>query len=133
MVFYNGDYRGNGFGLCWFNRYWFILLGGRDSYSTQLGIINEWQHVIATGREGTIFVYVDGKPATRSVPHKPRTPAGGTVIGATIVDGKVKPDYLSFRGMIDEVMIFSRSLQEKEVARLYKCAGGPPPGNRDDT
>ena len=92
---------------------------------------DKWHHLVATfdGKEKRI--YVDGKLDEKIAAPTKVIGAGAARFGfigigseAAAFDANVGPTW-AFNGLIDEFMLFHRSLSEKEVERLSKGAGDP--------
>jgi len=74
---------------------------------------NEWHNLVGTNNGTDLIIYVDGtKKANVS-----SAGCNGTVYNAYIGGDYVEEDF--FNGLIDEVMIFNRSLSESEIKMLY--------------
>jgi len=81
--------------------------------------LNAWSHVFATydgsGKAEGVKVYVDGKPAPVDVTHNNLT---GTIQASVPVHIGRRSTAASFRGMIDEVRLYTRELSAAEVTQL---------------
>jgi RNA polymerase sigma factor (sigma-70 family) len=89
----------------------------------------QWHHVAATFDGTNQLVYVDGKLCATSrwnAPRKTSPTDFNLVIGCNLSNISSKEDDLgvSFRGFIDEPMVWNRPLSENEIAFLYKSQGG---------
>ncbi len=89
----------------------------------------QWHHVVTTF-DGTVEVlYVDGRPQSR-LQWQSSGDAGATdfnlVIGCNRSNLTENDLGVSFRGLIDEPMMWNRALSEKEVAFLYESQSGLP-------
>ena len=94
---------------------------------------DKWHHLVATFDGDEKRIYVDGKlDAKVGAPAKvigvgaaaPRYGFIGIGSEAGAFDAGVGPTW-AFNGLIDEFMLFHRSLTEKEVERLAKGPGNP--------
>jgi hypothetical protein len=91
----------------------------------------QWHHVVATFDGTNELVYVDGKLRGQSqwkTPRKTSATDFNLVIGCNLSNTDTKEDDLgvSFRGFIDEPMVWNRPLSENEIAFLYESQGGIP-------
>ena len=90
--------------------------------SDTLLTLNEWHHVVATFEDGEGKIYIDGELSTQSQgEHKTLTNDAvplrigfdsGVRVGRDYDDG--------FRGAIDEVRVYNRTLCAQEVKALFK-------------
>ena len=91
----------------------------------------KWHHVVTTFDGTAELIYVDGQLQGKFVWNQPDR-VGATefnlVIGCNRSNLDKKEDDLgvSFRGLIDEPMIWNRALSEKEVAFLFESQGRTP-------
>ena len=78
----------------------------------------KWHHYVAVRDDSVLYLYLDGvKKVEKKVPLVDLNVAyaGPLRIGSNCQDGKDT----NYNGVIDEVMIWSRALREKEVEQLY--------------
>jgi len=76
-----------------------------------------WHHMAMTYDGKDLKVYVDGKQAAATAVNKPRKPGSSPVAIGRRQDG-----YNYFRGLIDEVRIYSRALPAAEIAVHHEKA-----------
>ncbi len=84
-----------------------------------------WYHFVMTHDTRTVAFYVNGelfesKPYTTAITEQPTE----VILGALKVDGKFILREGDFDGIVDELMVFNRSLAAAEIRRLYE-AGQP--------
>ena len=93
----------------------------------------EWHHVAATFDGDIKRIYVDGKvdveqaTATTNNTIGPKAQRYGFIgVGSEAQDfnGNASPTW-TFKGLMDEFLMFHRALSEKEVERLYRTTGDP--------
>jgi len=95
----------------------------------------QWHQVVTTYNGLEEFLYVDGVRQREMARWEGKIPANAfdLTIGINLVDPN--PAYgevgASFDGLIDEPMIWSRALSEKEVAFLFQSQSGSPGGQTD--
>jgi hypothetical protein len=75
---------------------------------------NQWQHLAMTYDGAALKVYVDGKPVASENVNKARKPGNGPFAIARRPDG-----FVCFRGIVDEVRLYSRALPETEIAAHF--------------
>jgi len=84
----------------------------------------QWHHVVATFDGTRQSLYVDGKPDGEPVAWEEAGQAGGTALNLVIGCNRSGPREedlgASFRGFIDEPMMWNRALSPGEVAFLYQ-------------
>lgn len=94
---------------------------------------DKWHHVAATFDGDTKRIYVDGKvdveqpTATNNKMIGPKAQRYGFIgIGSEAAEfnGNASPTW-TFKGLMDEFLMFHRSLSEDEVETLYKSNGDP--------
>lgn len=94
---------------------------------------DEWHHVVATFNAEMKRIYVDGKvdveaaTATTNKMIGPKAQRYGFIgIGseADVFNGNASPTW-TFKGLMDEFLMFHRALSEDEVESLYKSSGDP--------
>ncbi len=92
---------------------------------------NRWHHVVVTFNAEAKRIYVDGKLDVEAVPEQqfigPKAKRFGFIgIGSEAVefDGNRGPTW-SFKGLMDEFLMFHRVLSEKEIERLIQGPGNP--------
>lgn len=92
---------------------------------------NQWHHVAVTFNAEAKRIYVDGKLDVEAVPEQQfigpkaqRFGFIGTGSEATAFDGARNPHW-TFNGLMDEFLMFHRSLSAEEVGRLANAAGNP--------
>jgi RNA polymerase sigma factor (sigma-70 family) len=93
----------------------------------------QWHHVVTTFDGTAELIYVDGQLQGQFHWNKPsRVGATGfnLVIGCnrSNLDNTEDDLGISFRGLIDEPMMWNRALSEQEVAFLYESQNRPPAG-----
>jgi len=105
----------------------------KDWHSKTKVTDDEWHHVVATFNAEKKRIYVDGKvdveeaTATNNKMIGPKAQRYGFIgIGseATEFNGNASPTW-TFKGLMDEFLMFHRSLSEDEVESLYKSTGDP--------
>jgi hypothetical protein len=83
-----------------------------------------WHQVVATFDGTEQILYVDGRPQRQPLQWNIPGPAGVSTYDLNIGCNRSnvgEPDFgTSFRGMIDEPMMWNRALSVSEVARLYE-------------
>ncbi|MEI6219016.1 MAG: LamG domain-containing protein, partial [bacterium] len=90
-----------------------------NTHSSSGLTLNAWNHVVVSQDSGRICFWIDGVSCGGG--------RGGTVNGdATdlLIGGSSWADYLDFKGLIDEVMIFDRALSAEEVKQIYDAQRG---------
>ena len=97
-------------------------------------IDGQWHHLVNTFDGTNDIFYVDGRLESRFHWNRPGR-AGATdfdlVIGCKRSGSPTADDFgKSFRGFIDEPMMWNRALSEQEVAYLFQSQNGPPAGER---
>ncbi|KYK25562.1 hypothetical protein AYK26_07810 [Euryarchaeota archaeon SM23-78] len=103
---------------------------GATDYSTRLGInqgelsLNDWHQVTGTFDGTQWTLYIDGaqintNPVSTTLPSI--TEPSQLIIGAALESATVMDH---FKGTIDEVLIFNRSLSQPEIANLYNFHAG---------
>lgn len=84
--------------------------------STTLGSdTNVWQHVVGTWDGSTVRIYVNGtEEATSSYSASMTTNTGALTFGG-------RPDYGSdwYRGLMDEIFIYNRTLNQNQIEQIY--------------
>ena len=93
----------------------------------------QWHQVVATFDGTKELIYVDGQIQGESnwkQPGKAGASVFNLVIGCNRSNLVKKEDDLgvSFRGFIDEPMMWNRALSVKEVAYLFQSQNGSPAG-----
>ena len=112
VTFANGE---TGFGTIWGGAQatiWNSLVGHAPS-------LNEWHHIVMVQDAGKYSSYLDGVRYVDS--YKGSTTAlirQGCMI--TIGQGTQASEFMHKGGMIDEVIIYPRALQEEEILQLYE-------------
>ncbi|MBM3960502.1 MAG: hypothetical protein FJ306_01155 [Planctomycetes bacterium] len=95
-----------------------LSIGGpNDSFRTAPGVISSdrWQHVTATWDGSVGQIFIDGVQMATTVHGTPSSPRAATgAIGQTLVNGGVH----GWRGELDDVRLFDRSVTDSEAARL---------------
>ena len=87
----------------------------------------EWHHVVATFDGSQEALYVDGEMQNKLAWKRPGKAGANDfnlVIGCNRSNLKEDDLGTSFRGLIDEPMVWGRALSEEEVALLYKSQAG---------
>ena len=115
----------NGYGLqihLTFARF-FIRDGFANTFIVGGTAINDdgWHHVVGIRRGQQIEIYVDGDADASPVTLVGAKDVNNTIaltIGATILAGD------AYAGLIDEVTIYSRALNECEISELYNNGSG---------
>ena len=84
----------------------------------------KWHHIVGTFDGGEQILYVDGKQDGKPVRWKEPGDVGATPFNLAIGCNRSNPPgggfNESFRGLIDEPMVWNRALSADEVATLYK-------------
>ncbi len=93
----------------------FVDIAQRSSYVGS-SIINagQWYHVVGVKDGTNIYIYINGKSEGTSTSNN--AIAGD---GSKVFIGAYAPSVRPFKGTIDEVLIFNRSLSASEVSDLY--------------
>lgn len=94
--------------------------GERDLIKSQSTVsLNRWHHLAQVVNQSGVTVYLDGQIAmTKSAPTQLPLP------GSLLEVGKKQPHpkkVLLFKGMIDDVRIYARMLDDSEVQKLYQA------------
>lgn len=97
---------------------------GVGTLSTGLVPLNEWVHVAAVVEGGQHKYYINGEPAGVSGSGIVLPGAADT---ANVVIGKTHEGSREFLGMIDEVRIWNRALDEDEIKGEMNKGGGETP------
>ena len=112
------------------NRGWMLVMssGGEAQFYVGRGVdwqpwlvstdaINDgvWHHLVGVDDGNTLYIYKDGKPYSTLVgPHSILTHSYPLCIG------KRNSADLHFKGIIDEVCIYNRALNKKEIEEHYR-------------
>lgn len=91
--------------------------GNEQLFDTNL-TKNKWQHVVLSGDENTVKLYVDGK-LINSAPNKNQPLVGATadvLIGVNFWD-------TCFNGYVDDIKVYKRTLSDEEVVFLKEDVG----------
>jgi hypothetical protein len=95
--------------------------GGCCTSANTVYTLNEWHHAVVTYDKGEVSFYLDGSPDGGG--NVGSTPLGGNAlplrIGATASD----PATHFFVGMVDEVRVYNRALDEDEVKQNFAAEG----------
>jgi len=84
--------------------------------------INEWHHVVVTFNKRDVKFYLDGKPdGGRAAPGDMSTNALPLRIGYCAGDALCSTEY--FSGVIDEVRVYDRALNQNEVKQNMSAEG----------
>jgi len=112
----------NAFGM-WQNGSNYHFRFGNKTFDANNLATDEWKNLVLTydGPSGTMRGYVNGSMAGENVGAPDSIAASTLVIGAGRNNAGNNPPFEFFAGMIDDVAIFSRVLDEADIAAL---AGG---------
>ncbi len=92
---------------------------GADITSTTSIVINTWSYVVYTLTGGTVRFYINGSLDATT---------GSVTLNTSTVNCKIgrQPDFNGqyFRGLIEQVGIWSRALSQSEVTTLYSSGTG---------
>jgi hypothetical protein len=104
-----------------------VELGPPEHFSVTRSKVTDgkWHHIVATFDGAVQCLYVDGKLDGKPFAWKEPGDVGSTqfplAIGCNRSNPPGAPDYnYSFRGLIDEPMVWNRALTADEVAQLHK-------------
>jgi len=94
-----------------------------DVFMAQGAHLNHWHHIVLTWAEGSPghnALYVDGRPAAKTVRdcpgvRRPRTPL---VIGSDSASGLANGRWAN--ALVDELVVYDRAMGEAEVLALFK-------------
>jgi L-ascorbate metabolism protein UlaG (beta-lactamase superfamily) len=120
-----GDYQGNS----WRGQVSLEIGPGRH-YSLSRSMIadGQWHHVVATCDGTEQIIFIDGRPEGRplqwATPGEIGTTDFNLVIGCNRSNVGEDDFGVSFRGLIDEPMMWNRALSVPEVEFLYQSQGG---------
>ncbi len=89
-----------------------LSAGGSGSVCTGKVALNEWQHVAAHVEDGTHRYWLNGEAVGE---FDGRNPLPGTADQADVLVGKTHEGNREFLGLIDEVRIWNRALNEEEI------------------
>ena len=78
----------------------------------------QWHHLALTYDGSTFRLFVDGKPAGKTVVGRTRVPGKGPLVLGRRGDG-----YGGFKGVLDDVWIFSRALNKAEIETRFRNLG----------
>ena len=86
--------------------------------------LNEWQHIAATfGTQGNLKLFVNGEPAaetnTTIRPLGDLEPTQNPALGIGNIGGTAYNE--PFHGMIDEMVLYSRALNPRQVRAIYQA------------
>ncbi|HEV2436366.1 MAG TPA: LamG-like jellyroll fold domain-containing protein [Verrucomicrobiae bacterium] len=89
--------------------------------------LEQWQHVAATfGARGNLFLYVNGALAARTnttlKPLDDLEPTQNPALGIGNIGGTAYNE--PFRGMIDELALYSRALSPRQIRAIYQAGAG---------
>ena len=99
---------------------------GRSSYGN-IGVFNEWQHVVLVRSGSDVIVYINGVRVTSATDigsGEMRNLSAfeiGGFVNRNWVDSNVRTRYT---GLIDDVRIYAGGLQAAEVGELYRAGKG---------
>ena len=107
--------------------YYFSLTGsprGSSVRSDIIGPMRTWQHVVGTYDGSEMKIYLNGRhtPWPSYKCHTQSISAGGKLALGRIIrveDGRQRFEGTPFRGMIDDVRVYTRCLSEDQVYDLY--------------
>ena len=86
-----------------------------DALSTGKVLVNEWSHVAATYNRSVVRIYINGRLDT-SISHNDQIGTGTSPVNI----GRRRSNATAyFPGLIDEVQIWNRILNPREIATLY--------------
>jgi len=88
----------------------------------------QWHHIVATFDGTEQLLFVDGKPDGMRLRRESPGQLGATdfnlVVGCNRSNVGEDDFGVSFRGLVDEPMMWNRALSRREVAFLFKSQGG---------
>lgn len=95
-----------------------------------------WHHVVATWDSDQVELYLDGKMVSRNTDQ--REARGPTFQGINVRIGKTGSgttpsggrNLMPFRGWMDEMALWGRSLTAAEITQQYRAAKGSPPSGK---
>lgn len=97
------------------------FIGGNAAYSNKnCYALNEWQHIIVTFKNGEVKLYYNGVLVSRTILSNTSIPNNSLPVRIGATQPLNGFNHLTFRGKIDEVRIYNRALNEREVKALYK-------------
>lgn len=79
-------------------------------------VAGTWQHLAATRRNGTLYMYINGVRTSATSASNPNAPSSTLVIGADNGSGGNR----GFGGMVDLPMVWNRPLTDSDVQWLYR-------------
>ena len=87
-----------------------------------------WHHVAGTLSGGRGVLYVDGTPSAATYMRTAAKPAAGMTLWARgtpwAIGNYVNQARSGFRGSLDDVRVWRRTLRPSELAALYRCTAG---------
>ena len=89
-----------------------LSAGGSGSVCTGTVALNEWQHVVAHVDDGTHRYWLNGENVGE---FDGKNPLPGAADTADVLVGKTHESNRQFLGLIDEVRIWNRALNEDEI------------------
>lgn len=103
-------------GRCW----WYV--GGGGSNVNAAVAAGAWHHVVGTFAGGLLRLYVDGREAgSRKLTIATVPPAPGFFFGTSTGEAEFTRG-AHYRGLLDEVRVFSRALTAEEVAKRHRTS-----------
>ena len=100
--------------------------GGRSSYGN-MGVYDQWQHIVVVRSGSSVTVYVNGIRVTSAANIGSDNMSNlsafeiGGFVNRNWVDSNVRTRYT---GLIDDVRIYAGSLQAADVGELYRAGKG---------
>jgi Concanavalin A-like lectin/glucanases superfamily len=97
------------------------FIGGNAAYSNKnCYALNEWQHIIVTFKRGEVKLYYNGVLVSQSILTNTAIPNNQLPVRIGATQPLNGFNHLSFRGKIDEVRIYNRALNPREINALYQ-------------
>jgi len=115
-VLLNGNSSLCGYGIFVLSGNWVVLYPGVIPATVAAVTVGQWQHVVATRRSGTLYVYIDGVEYTKTS-LEPNEPICSSTSKTTIGSNQVFGD--KFTGSISDVLFLDQSLTSLQVQDLY--------------
>jgi hypothetical protein len=104
------------YGLTYYNTNlcFFYIAGGGNNLKETLEV-DKWQHIAATFDGKQLGLWINGRQVGNAKSKKDRFESGGGfAIGA-----KGRPDLPRYQGLIDEVRLYNRAIDEKEIVAHF--------------
>lgn len=104
--------------------YFTVYNGISGTGGSNFGSLNngEWHHLVAVFDGSTTYAYTDGVLKDSDSGAIMTAPSQGFTMGGDTLNGNF------FNGVLDEVMVFNKTLNSSEISILYGNQVGPPTG-----